>query len=133
MIKTPSPSQCTYCETTSDTQTRLQVCSRCRTARYCNVDCQKSHWKVHKKVCTEDNTALKKMKGVPVGAKAGNALVNRDEHAAFMGRTSQATDKSSFCHICADTEAVKGIKLTRARDGHVYCNECVAINKMMFP
>jgi len=26
-------------------------CSRCRKVHYCNRDCQKSHWKVHKNVC----------------------------------------------------------------------------------
>ena len=27
------------------------MCSRCNVARYCNVQCQKEHWKIHKKIC----------------------------------------------------------------------------------
>ena len=29
----------------------LKVCAKCFTASYCNVDCQKSHWSKHKKIC----------------------------------------------------------------------------------
>jgi hypothetical protein len=26
-------------------------CGRCKSVHYCNADCQRSHWKVHKLVC----------------------------------------------------------------------------------
>jgi hypothetical protein len=29
----------------------LQACSRCDKVRYCDRDCQRKHWKVHKKLC----------------------------------------------------------------------------------
>jgi len=29
-------------------------CSRCLCARYCDATCQKSHWKIHKKICKND-------------------------------------------------------------------------------
>lgn len=29
----------------------MMKCSACKTERYCSSECQKSHWKVHKKVC----------------------------------------------------------------------------------
>ncbi|KAG8739258.1 hypothetical protein FRC11_000805 [Ceratobasidium sp. 423] len=31
---------------------KLSACSRCKEARYCSVECQRQHWKVHKKDCT---------------------------------------------------------------------------------
>jgi hypothetical protein len=31
---------------------RIQLCSGCKKVAYCNNNCQKSHWKQHKKTCT---------------------------------------------------------------------------------
>ena len=31
--------------------TTLSKCSRCEVERYCGAECQRAHWKVHKKVC----------------------------------------------------------------------------------
>ena len=31
----------------------LKLCSRCRSVFYCSVDCQRSHWKQHKKTCNK--------------------------------------------------------------------------------
>jgi hypothetical protein len=30
-----------------------QVCSQCNVARYCDSNCQKAHWKIHKKECLD--------------------------------------------------------------------------------
>ena len=32
----------------------VKVCSRCHCTRYCSRDCQKTHWKCHKKYCMAD-------------------------------------------------------------------------------
>jgi hypothetical protein len=34
------------------TSTSGKKCSRCNTAYYCSRECQKKHWKMHKKECT---------------------------------------------------------------------------------
>ena len=53
---------CAYCGATPD---RLLKCGGCRTARYCNVVCQKAHWKVHKLTCTKDFASPKKHEVTP--------------------------------------------------------------------
>jgi hypothetical protein len=41
-------SVCDFCEKPGDS---LQSCARCRAVAYCNLDCQRAHWKEHKKDC----------------------------------------------------------------------------------
>ena len=31
----------------------MMICGKCKTARYCDVACQRRHWPQHKDVCTE--------------------------------------------------------------------------------
>ena len=44
------PPLCTGCGKQS--VSGLKRCSQCRLAYYCTVDCQRAHWKEHKKICT---------------------------------------------------------------------------------
>lgn len=47
--KSPPP-----CSFTSCTKQGTSICSKCKRASYCSTECQKSHWKVHKKDCKKD-------------------------------------------------------------------------------
>ena len=40
--------QCGFCGVPAETK-----CSRCKSIRYCGRECQKKHWKTHKKTCTK--------------------------------------------------------------------------------
>jgi hypothetical protein len=43
------PKSCAFCGTVPD---RLLRCNRCKVSKYCNVECQKGHWKAnHKNQC----------------------------------------------------------------------------------
>lgn len=43
-----SPELCASCQAT---KASLQRCGRCKKVSYCNRDCQKAHYKTHKKTC----------------------------------------------------------------------------------
>ncbi|KAF9907095.1 hypothetical protein EC991_011313 [Linnemannia zychae] len=44
--------KCAKCsKTSSEGGSSLKRCSKCRSVQYCSRECQKDHWKVHKKVC----------------------------------------------------------------------------------
>ena len=45
---------CLYCLQKVEGSSR---CSKCRTALYCNRDCQAKHWPVHKNICIDSNNA----------------------------------------------------------------------------
>lgn len=42
--------RCENCE--QEILERIQLCAGCKKVAYCNIRCQKSHWKQHKKSCT---------------------------------------------------------------------------------
>ena len=45
---------CGFCkESPFQAALTLSRCSRCKKVTYCSVGCQKAHWKLHKKTCTE--------------------------------------------------------------------------------
>ena len=50
---TPTLPCCAACGTPKATRRPLNICTRCRTVRYCNRDCQMTHWKEggHKRDC----------------------------------------------------------------------------------
>lgn len=39
---------CCYCKSLKDT---MKICGKCKIAYYCDINCQKSHWKIHKPNC----------------------------------------------------------------------------------
>ncbi|KAJ7437809.1 hypothetical protein B0H11DRAFT_2106349 [Mycena galericulata] len=47
---------CYHCNKPGDP--KLRTCSRCKVARYCSPECQKDHWKTHKKDCVDHTTTL---------------------------------------------------------------------------
>ena len=47
-----SDRNCLYCLQKVEGSSR---CSKCRTALYCNRNCQEKHWPVHKNVCINSN------------------------------------------------------------------------------
>jgi hypothetical protein len=42
---------CARCEKGAK-ESKLRFCSRCKVAAYCSEECQRAHWKEHKKECT---------------------------------------------------------------------------------
>ncbi|KAJ7213267.1 hypothetical protein C8J57DRAFT_1483389 [Mycena rebaudengoi] len=45
------PAQLCRCSSCSSPSAALKQCSGCLKTRYCNSECQKRHWKVHRKTC----------------------------------------------------------------------------------
>lgn len=41
---------CNYC---SIVKHKMKKCSSCKITRYCSIDCQEQHWRIHKHECSE--------------------------------------------------------------------------------
>jgi len=54
MGKKPTPEECTCTFCGKVNTFALNVCKGCNKSRYCNIDCQRNHWKAgHKNQCKE--------------------------------------------------------------------------------
>ena len=42
---------CTYCGQITDATEKPKSCAKCRSVTYCNTDCQKADWNMHKTCC----------------------------------------------------------------------------------
>lgn len=59
MADTPdTTAQCANCaKTQSDPDVNLKRCAKCHTTRYCSRECQKTNWKIHKRLCASYATS----------------------------------------------------------------------------
>jgi hypothetical protein len=74
-------------------------CSRCNTACYCSVACQKAHWPIHKKACKlvicQHCAKLETTKFFPKCARC--------QHVFYCGRDCQLADWSNHRKTCKKT------------------------------
>ena len=78
---------CAFCGV-SKTE-KLMICSRCKSISYCSKECQKSHWKAHKKECVSKDEQPKVLRltwdqveahqGAPVTGKTLEVKAMLDE------------------------------------------------------
>ena len=54
----PLYGRCDSCADYPLPEIKLQRCSRCKAAKYCNADCQKAHWPQHKAPCKAGTAEL---------------------------------------------------------------------------
>lgn len=73
------------------------LCAQCQTTRYCNRDCQKQHWKEHKKTCVpKGGVAPPKKKAVAASTASASASA-----------TAAAVASSSSGSSSADLDAIQ--------------------------
>ena len=67
---------CLYCLKAVEGSMR---CSKCRTALYCNRECQLKHWPVHKNICQDSNNTE-----------------NNDDHKLYMKAQNHLSQGNSM-------------------------------------
>jgi len=74
-----------------------KTCSRCRTARYCSSECQKTDWPTHKLTCGVSNTPTSTSeKSDATKEKEDFAEAEKVLMASIVSRNSRNTDKDGF-------------------------------------
>jgi hypothetical protein len=76
--KTPGKllANCKKCDKSEEKSGDMKKCSQCKAVFYCNRECQKAHWKEHKKHCrgSDPASAARMFKGDKGASKWGEAL-----------------------------------------------------------
>ncbi|KAH8588984.1 hypothetical protein B0O99DRAFT_600355 [Bisporella sp. PMI_857] len=78
----PAPTKCSACPSTEAESKPFKPCSKCQSEAYCSRDCQKSHWKTHKKVCPERAQAWAQTANLKMG---GGRRETREGHRGGEG------------------------------------------------
>ena len=115
-------SKCDYC--TNKCQTLLR-CTRCRQAHYCSKTCQRSDWKVHKRVCTPVPHPNDGDKTTTTQPKKPTAIEAARELSALLGGLSigEATERYHRANdevkrlVGTETESVGKTRGGNSRNG----------------
>ncbi|GMI01174.1 hypothetical protein TrLO_g3854 [Triparma laevis f. longispina] len=87
---------CTACNKTSaqlgiERQKALMTCSRCKKAHYCDKECQKTHWKAHKKFCKTAAAPIASTKPAHVTAD-GSGFMTFEDYMQTEGGAEMFSD-----------------------------------------
>ena len=112
-------SVCWFCSTSAP---KLKACAECRIAKYCNAECQKSHWRAHKPRCLEvkelkkDKTGRAAMSRMFFACAAGNAeLVSLIVETGIDVNTRHPVDGTTFLTAAANNAHPDVVKILLSR------------------
>ena len=78
-MKYSAPEICSFCG--KQGPKKLRKCTRCGKAQYCGIECQKKHWKDHKKVCRKHEP--------PIGSQDRNTDAAETQDSPEPGEPSE--------------------------------------------
>ena len=67
-------------------------CSKCQTVYYCSKECQKAHWKIHKKACSEIHSTKEVEEHLMGEFRTDDALGENLSHIVSRMKSSRAGD-----------------------------------------
>jgi len=128
---TPSftrPKRCSLCDTPKTPTHKLRNC-KCKNAQYCNAECQKSHWKSHKK---EHHRLCKEMELTNTEGEMKDEVVVEEEEEGETKETTtadlpQQQEEEDVCPVCIEPLQKDPKKFIRnvccGKGIHGWCNE----------
>ena len=106
----------TKCDNCKNIDSSLKRCAKCKSAAYCDRDCQKAHWKQHKKDC-----------GRLAGGKNSNGQSEETQPRRSDAKPFTAIYHGNFLHDRSEEETFKIlIDMLRMRQEDTYALEGMA-------
>ena len=79
-----------YSSNINNKHKKFLICSRCKTAKYCNAKCQRENWKFHKHVCKNINI-INKTKEEEINSLTAKQCINKLSAEHYSGNFSFKT------------------------------------------
>ena len=129
-------SECSNCGKAAKAPTNLKTCGRCKQTHYCDVECQRLHWKKggHMNVCKHIGTALALYNAPytttnPVLVHPTNPVLVHPTNPVLDHPTNPVLDPvlddpTNPCPICLTDEDNSGQGIALCKCGQLFCGEC---------
>jgi len=139
---TPSftpPKRCSTCDTPKTSTHKLRNC-KCKSAQYCNAECQKSHWKSHKK---KHRRLCKELELTNTEGEMKDEVVVVEEEEE-EGETKEAVslplpqqqEEENVCPVCIEAVQKNSSKFVRytccGKGIHIWCNEGIKVSSLSY-
>jgi len=139
---TPSftpPKRCSTCDAPKTSTHKLRNC-KCKGAQYCNAECQKSQWKIHKK---EHRRLCKEMKLTNTEGEMKDEVVVVEEEEGETKETTQVTadlpqqqEEEDVCPVCIESlqkDSTKFVRFACCGKGiHFWCYKGIKVSSLSF-
>ncbi|EJK73263.1 hypothetical protein THAOC_05123 [Thalassiosira oceanica] len=117
---------CANCGKHGSDSVKLKNCNACLLVKYCGVDCQKAHWKQHKKACKKRAAKLKDEQLYNQGLERPEGdfcpictlpiPLPMDEHSLFRACCMKRVCKG--CHLAAKKRGMRDCAFCRTTAGN---------------
>ena len=130
-----SPQRCSTCNTPKTSTYKLRNC-KCKGAQYCNAECQKSHWKSHKK---EHHRLCKEMKLTNTEGEMKDEVAEEEEEGerketAPVVSQQQQQEEEDVCPVCVEElqkDTNKFARYTCCGKGiHLWCHTGIKVSSL---
>ena len=138
---TPSftpPKRCSTCDAPKTSTHKLRNC-KCKVAQYCDAECQKSHWKSHKK---EHRRLCKEMELTNTEGEMKDEVVMVEEEegetkeVASSPLPQQQEEEEDVCPVCIEAlqkDTKKFARMTCCGKGmHKWCYEGILVSSLSY-
>jgi hypothetical protein len=107
------------CDSCGKTGDNLKKCVQCESVMYCNKDCQRAAWKIHRKACHPNPAAA-----TAANAASVDALTNAVAGSSLGDATKKEYTDHVICQYCGVDASAKRLNCSKCKNTHYCSREC---------